>query len=738
MKICIKNLLICMSMFCLFIALGFGSIKANAAVKFTKDGDVLTISGNGKINDARDHMDGIKTVIIQEGVTSIEGAAFSYCESLKSINIPSTVTLIDDWAFSDCTSLEHIEFSNGLKKIGTYAFMGCNKLTSIELPDSCTAIDVSAFYSCPNLKKVVLPSNLKTLGECAFMDCFSLENITIPNGVTKISGSAFMKCTSLKSVSIPSNVTAIDYLAFFGCEKLESISIPSKVTSIGFEAFSGCKSLKKISLPANVKTIDYSAFANCDSLTSFEVASGNKYFTASGKVLYSKDKKVLVACSSNTQGALTIPNSVTSIADGAFEGCSKITSVKFHDQITSIGRGAFKNCKGLSTVSLPKAVKVISYSAFEGCSGLETVTLPSGLTTIESSAFSECSKLIYVNIPKGVKEIGFGAFENCKNLVSVSIPNSCTSIAPKAFYYCDSLDVISIPSSVTDFGWSIVSYDTTILCEANSDARAHAYVNNHKFEIVDLDYDISKCTISINQPSFGYTGDYIKPVVTVKSNINGKTVTLTNWKDYKVTYKNFKDAGTATIVVTGRGKYVGVNAITFTIRPVNLTNCTATISQPSFAYTGDYIKPIVTVKGNVGGKTVTLTNWKDYKVTYKNFKNPGQASITITGRGGYSFTKTLTFNIRPAQVKNVKYVSKSTSYASLKWDSCVGVTGYEVYRATSKNGTYTKVSTLSATSFKNTGLKSGKTYYYKVRAYKTVGSSKLYGAFSNVYSITTK
>ena len=86
----------------------------------------------------------------------------------------------------------------------------------------------------------------------------------------------------------------------------------------------------------------------------------------------------------------------------------------------------------------------------------------------------------------------------------------------------------------------------------------------------------------------------------------------------------------------------------------------------------------------------------------------------------------------------MKYVGKSTTYVSLKWDSCVGVTGYEVYRTTTKTGTYTKVATVKTTSYKNTGLKSGETYYYKVRAYKTVGSTKIYGNYSAVYTITTK
>ena len=250
--------------------------------------------------------------------------------------------------------------------------------------------------------------------------------------------------------------------------------------------------------------------------------------------------------------------------------------------------------------------------------------------------------------------------------------------------------------------------------------------------------DLSKATVTIGQSSFGYTGEYIKPVVTVKVVVDGKTVTLTNWTDYKVTYSNFKNPGTATITVTGRGQYTGSKSINFTIRPVDLSKATVTIGQPSFGYTGEYIKPVVTVKVVINGKTVTLTNWKDYKVEYKNFKNPGVATITVVARGITSGSKSITFQIRPAQVKKLTFSVKTSDYITLMWDKCVGVTGYEVYRATSKNGTYTKVGTVTTNTYKNSGLKRKTTYYYKVRAYKTVGSTKIYGNYSTVYAVATK
>ena len=249
--------------------------------------------------------------------------------------------------------------------------------------------------------------------------------------------------------------------------------------------------------------------------------------------------------------------------------------------------------------------------------------------------------------------------------------------------------------------------------------------------------NISSFTATLKQNSFGYTGEYIKPVVTVKGKVNGKEVTLTNWTDYKVTYKNFKNAGTATIEITGRGVYSGTKKITFTIRPIDISKFSASLNQTSFTYTGEYIKPVVNIKGKVNGKEMSLVNWTHYKATYSNFKNPGQATITVTGRGNFTGTKTLTFTIKPSWVKDAKLSAVTTTSAKLTWTKCVGVTGYEIYRSTSKNGTYTKVGTVTTNTntYTNTGLKSWTKYYYKIRAYKTVGTTKVYGSYSSVVTV---
>lgn len=536
-----------------------------------------------------------------------------------------------------------------------------------------------------------------------------IVNLVIPKEiygyeVKGIGSEVFEDCDTIETLTISGSLSYIGYEAFYGCTNLEKVVMNGGVQTIGDSAFEECINLKNLKLGEGVEKINERAFYNCQSLVS-----------------------------------VTFPESLMEIEGQAFSSCIKIKSINIPKNLTRIGM--YRTWISITDIHAPMM-------AFTGCSGLTQINVSSAnetYTSVDGVLFSKDMKTLYMfpqgkggqyTIPTGVTCIHEGSF-NQSTLDTLIIPEGVTTILDSAFLG-SGITKLVLPKSISSIGDEVFDYcrnDLVVYCKLGSYALEYALNNDIK---VDVDNYLGNFTATICQPSFGYTGDYIKPVVTVKGKVDGKTVTLTNWKDYKVTYKNFKNPGTASITVTGRGKYVGELYLTFTIRPIaDLSKFSATIKQPSFAYTGNYIKPVVTVKGKVNGKTVTLENWKHYKITYKNFKNPGQATMTITGRNGYAGTKTITFYIRPSQVKNVKYVGKSTSYVNFKWDKCVGVTGYEVYRSTSKTGTYTKVGTVSATSFKNTGLKSGKTYYYKVRAYKTVGSTKLYGAYSSVYALAT-
>ena len=164
--------------------------------------------------------------------------------------------------------------------------------------------------------------------------------------VTRIGHQAFINCIGLTSITIPKSVTTIGSWVFYGCTRLTSITIPNSITSIGESAFEGCSGLNKVIVP------DIAAWCSID----FEVGANPLSYA---RHLFSDE---------NTEiKDLIIPNSVTSIAGGAFQYCSSLNSVTFGDNVTTIGVAAFRACSGLTTITIPNSVKTIGGSAFKDC-----------------------------------------------------------------------------------------------------------------------------------------------------------------------------------------------------------------------------------------------------------------------------------------------------------------------------------------------------------------------------------
>lgn len=186
--------------------------------------------------------------------------------------------------------------------------------------------------------------------------------------------------------------------------------------------------------------------------------NGDFWFDGIKYQLNSAEKTAMVIYQGGTtSGNIVIPETlvyngvtfrVTSIDDGAFRNCHKITSVTIPNSVTSIGVRAFYGCSSLKSVVIPSSIKSIKYETFRGCSSLTSIRIPDNVTSIESSAFMYCSSLTSVIIPDGVTNVGRQAFERCTSLTSVVLPQNITSIKEMTFYDC-ALKSITIPNSVT-------------------------------------------------------------------------------------------------------------------------------------------------------------------------------------------------------------------------------------------------------------------------------------------------
>ena len=238
---------------------------------------------------------------------------------------------------------------NSVTTISDFAFLGCTGLTGITIPNSVTTINDGAFQDCTGLTSITLGNSVTTIGYYAFYGCSGLTGaLTIPNSTTSICEGAFYDCSGLTSIDIPNSVITIGNNAFSWCTGLTSITIPNSVTSIGYGVFSGCRGLTSITVEScNPK---YDSRENCNAI--IETASNT----------------LIAGCITTT-----IPNSVTSIGNSVFSGCTGLTSIDIPNSVTSIGPWAFNYCRGLTSIDIPNSVTSIGYSAFYGCSGLTDV-----------------------------------------------------------------------------------------------------------------------------------------------------------------------------------------------------------------------------------------------------------------------------------------------------------------------------------------------------------------------------
>ncbi len=172
--------------------------------------------------------------------------------------------------------------------------------------------------------------------------------------------------------------------------------------------------------------------------------------------------------------SVTIPNSVTTIGSSAFSDCTNLKEVKLSNKLTTIKTYAFYNCKnlmkitlpnslnsiwdsafydsGLTSITIPNKIKKINQGVFSGCFNLISVTIPDSVTTIEDAAFSNCSSLKNITIPNSVTSLGDGAFYNCSSLVSIKLPDNITSLPSNIFWGCTSLVNITLPSKIAAIG----------------------------------------------------------------------------------------------------------------------------------------------------------------------------------------------------------------------------------------------------------------------------------------------
>ena len=622
----------------------------------------------------------------------------------------------------------------------------------------------------------------------------SAKTVDIPekiNGksVTSIGDCAFRYCTSLKSITIPNSVMEIGSSAFSGCSSLTSITILNSVTEIGVYAFKGCTSLTSITIPNSVTEIGDSTFWGCSSLTAIYVAVDNKNYTSVNGVLFNKDKTALICYpAGKTDKSYNITNSVTSIGDYAFNGCSSLTSVTIPNSVTEIGGSAFVGCASLKSITMPNSVTSIGDMAFYKCSSLTSITIPDSVTSIGSSAFSDCSKLRSITIPNsvtsigawafngctgltainvamenqnyvspdgvlynkdkttiicypagkkgnnykipdGVTEIGSIAFSRCSSLTSVTIPNSVTSIGSGAFNGCTSLTRVTIPKSVTKIGWNAFSDCTSLtsITIPNSVISIDWYAFRGCTSLKSI--TIPNSVTSIGKNAFGYYYDNgYKKINNIKiycySSTAGEQYAKDNGFDYMLIDK-FAHAKVNGAKLGGRA--ADALRINWTKNASADGYIVEMYQNGKWARVGKITNNSTTTFRKAGLKAATV-----YKFRVKAYKMCGTTAF-------YSaYSATVAARTNPSVMTGAKLCGRAADALRINWTKNASADGYivEMYQG-NKWVRVGKITNNSTTTFRKAGLKASTVYKFRVRAYKMSGKTALYGNYSATVTART-
>jgi len=333
----------------------------------------------------------LTSATIQAKISSIERDLFDGCDNLQSVTLSSSIKSIGQYAIAFHSSLSKISSWSKVKTIGNYAFSGTDlSSASIQIPASVQSIGEYAF-SNSGLTSVTVPSSVTSLGANCFSNCNKLSTATIEARISSIERDLFNGCNNLESVTLSDSVTSIGANAFANLSKLSSVSSWSNVTTIGNCAFSAT-SFATVTLSSNIQSIGTSPFSKCPSLVWIDVDESNTMYKSIDGVLFDNDEMNLIQYPCGRNEDYTVPDNVTAISAGAFNGCKQLQSIIISDSVKTIGNSAFEDCSSLTSLTIPSSVTSIGNYAFMKCRNLDTVnTLGMTAPQCPTDSFNDCS-----------------------------------------------------------------------------------------------------------------------------------------------------------------------------------------------------------------------------------------------------------------------------------------------------------------------------------------------------------
>lgn len=712
-----------------------------ASVEWKFQDGILTVSGNGAMDDYYITMDldtgetsgnlppwegltwEIEEVRVEEGVTAIGRTAFADCYNLKKVTISSSVTCIREKSFVNDYELKEISLGSGVELIETDAFYGTG-IISLTLPASLKKISEDTFWGIYGLQNVYIEGGgdvYQSVDGVLFQDggktlvyfpAGRTGSYHIPDGTVKISGFAFYSsqlseltmtdtvtdmgsyslssCSLLRKVVFSKGLKVIPDSVCYNDPLLSTVVIPKGVVEIEKSAFSGCYALTDVTIPSTVKSIGAYAFPDITQLTVL-----NPGLMPQGNGAYIEGVKISLKCNAEYQKAFKVLQLV-------------------NKERKSAGLGELKMDASLLETAMLRSAEIVLYWGHERPSG-SMCTSANPLMSGENIAMGSVSA-------KGVMSRWMdspGHRGNILNSSYKSIGIGCVNLG--SVYYWVQCFGNDTAEATTASAWPDREQRWDVLVKKDPKYyKADFWLSKKTLKVGEVS-EVSAYWYGIKLDSAGILIESSDP--SVCSIEKGKIRAIGAGKaKITVYYDNYREKALVQTIKVSEGQKVKV------------------IFNPN------------------GGKVKEKSAYKIYKSAFGVLPGPTRKGYSFLGwytakSGGSKIAASTTvsskstmtlyahwekINVGGVTVKSLKNPDSKQLKVTLKGVS--GAAGYQIVYATNAKFTKGKKNVFAARESKKiSGLKIGKTYYVKARAYVTDSTgAKVYGKFSPVKKIKLK
>ena len=763
-----------------------GSCGDNVTYSLDTETGVLTISGTGDMYSYGPFYENtnIKSVIIENGVTSIGDGVFQGCTSLRSVTIPDSVTSIDSSAFSSCTSLTSVTIPNSVTSIGYGVFQDCTSLSSVTIPNSATSIGDSAFYNTAYYNDESNWDNgVLYISDCLIVTNYNFDSTTdyiIKDGTRIIADYALSHCDNLTSVTIPNSVTSIGDSAFYDCTSLTSVTIGNSVTSIGSSAF-------------------------------YNTAYYNDKSNWNNGVLYISDCLIGINGDFDSTTDYIIKDGTRFIADSVFSNCDNLISVTIPNSVKSLGDNAFGS------------VKKVIYNGTDK-EFFEIENIENNKNVIVAKYYDLLNDLISkIEVPYKQSEYLKITDDYLYNTIKDRINNNEEARSKKISikngeFYINGMDIgelevkyVYFPQHYDDLNENIERLHK-VYCYIYDESSGPSYSMDVKVKFInDSDY---------NKADEKYVSDFIKTLNIAKPQCyevdyeEYKMSEIGDWKYYESVASEYynkviNDSSIKFVAGSGAGGCssflnpcfgeAGVDLAVFKNDVLYGTYYPITNYKDGVNITDEIIIPVMTLPSDLPDNQVEnyilqklKNDWKnesdtilsvkkgavvngsqlkdgyvikiapgyyegDYGIIIARKQNnstsdekpttvptpsPTQQVTQPTAHNDTATTLQAKNTVSKPKSTNPKKVKAAKKAVSVEWKKVSGVSGYEIQLATDKkfkkNKKTVNIKKQKTTKTTIKKLKAKKKYYVRIRTYKIVNGKKVYSSWSKVKSVKTK